>query len=154
MVTTLALEKLAVEFSQKHDEEEFKIYYKFHPSEFDGWESKYPLLKSSERINIIPDTMELYKVLAMAKYHVTVYSTVLYESLVYDVRRFVYDIGEVSEVMYPLIDAGGAETFHDLREFEDLLGKEPEYDRELSERVWTEHAAENGLAAFQKIIGE
>lgn len=87
------LSKVAARFSL---ENKIVCYYKLHPSEFNIWKSNYKeLVEASKKgfIKVVEKEENIYSMMERCKYIIGVYSTAIYESLLYDSTKvFVIDI--------------------------------------------------------------
>lgn len=87
------LSKVAARFSL---ENKILCYYKLHPSEFNIWKSDYKeLLEASKQgfIKVVENEENIYSMMERCKYIIGVYSTAIYESLLYDSTKvFVINI--------------------------------------------------------------
>lgn len=144
--------QFAIEFYQKNASKKYQIFFKFHPSEYRNWEKKYPFLKEHPEIHIVPKEKDLYELLASAKHHVSVLSTVLFESVIFNVKRYVMVKPGRIQYIQPLIDIGLAKTFNDMEEFEKLIKEDIKKDEFINDTIWKSDARKNGLTALEKII--
>ena len=144
--------QFAVDFYKNNRKKGYQVYFKFHPTEYAVWEEKYPILKECPEIKIVPKEMDLYELLASVKHHVAVVSTVLFEAVTFDVKRYVMITQEWIQYIQPLIDSGLAKGFCTMEEFQSLLEKDREsYECDV-DFMWKEGARENGLRALRQII--
>lgn len=146
--------QFAVDFYERNAGKGYKVYFKLHPIEYESWEENYPILKNHPEINIIPKGKDLYEILASAKHHVSMSSTVLYEAVVFGVRRYVMIKPKLLHILSPLIDMGLAKGFYSIDEFENLLDENVSMSDYVVGTVWKENAKENGLFYIQKIIDD
>lgn len=144
--------QFAIEFYQKYQQKGYEVYFKFHPTEYHNWRERYQILLEHPEIHIVPQEKDLYELLAEAKHHVSVTSTVLFESAVYDVKRYVMIKSGWMQYLQPLIDLGLAKGFHDMDEFVELIEGEAVSDCELIGTIWKTNAKENGLNVIEGII--
>jgi hypothetical protein len=98
------LSKIAVEFAEKGD---YDVVYKLHPGEYSRWKEEYPWLLESKVKVIDNDNEPFYKLLAESYAQVGVYSTAIYEGLVFGLRTFIAELPGW-ENMADLIDGGYA----------------------------------------------
>lgn len=99
----IQLSKIAANFAYK---EQIDCYYKLHPSEFNNWRNRYSELSKCEidgRIKVISNQNSIYELFNLCKYVIGVYSTAIYESLMYECKTFVVKI-EGYQYMEYLID--------------------------------------------------
>lgn len=151
------LEKLAMDFCKKYSDKGYIIYFKFHPGEMTIWKQRYRLLCNCKEIQIVDPAMNVYQLLAYAKHHVFVASTVMYEAMNYDICRYVYmfesDLKDwMLEKQMPLIEKGGGTEFHNAEELKDLIDKGIKSNVTLTDDVWKPNAKKNGQKALKKIL--
>ncbi len=91
--------KFAINLS-KQKELGYKIIYKLHPEEYSGWTKNYPELKKSSIEVIDNDRIPLYQLLAQSKIQIGVYSTVIYEGLVFQLKTFLLNLPGVDHMDY------------------------------------------------------
>lgn len=81
------LSKIAAGFCMNNS---INCYYKLHPSEFNIWKSNYKELVIANqlgKINIVMQEHNIYELIQKSKYVIGVYSTAIYESLMYDYTK-------------------------------------------------------------------
>ena len=150
-ITGKKLAEFAVKFVEKNINKGYKIYFKFHPSE-KNYAKEYLMLIDNSKICLLPLNTGVYEVLAMAKHHVTVMSTVLYEATIYDVERYVWKLEGMSHYLQPLVDIEVAKSFETLDEFEALLLVDSKNNHEISKEMWADNATERGQNALKEIL--
>lgn len=148
------MESLAVEAWKRLGEKGFKIFFKIHPLEYDNREKQYPLLASYPQIQIISPDTDLYELLSQAKHHIAYASTVLYEAIIFDNNRYLFDFGDFSENMQPLVEAKLVYKFKTLEELEVLLNKSMGTISDYRLEVWKTDAKRNGLEKLREIMNE
>jgi hypothetical protein len=126
------LAKIAADFANKNSVE---CYYKLHPSEYSNWRSKYSELAECEingRIKVISNENSIYELFNLCKYVVGVYSTAIYESLMYECKTFVVNL-EGYQYMEYLIEMNYVKllredfSFNDIYDFQGKELKNKEY---------------------------
>lgn len=152
------LEKLAVRFCEKYADEGYKIYFKFHPGEAVSWKENYKLLRECKEIHIVEPEMDVYRLFAMARHHICVHSTVIYEAVNFNVRRYVYSMEGMAEataeVQQLLIEKGIAQRVCDERELRELIMNKVDEDFDVADEIWKSGAKENGQKALREIMRE
>ena len=99
------LSKFAVELSEEDDFNK-NIIYKLHPGEYNSWKERYPWLEECDVTVIDNDEKSLYRLFAESKAQIGVYSTAIYEGLIFDLQTFIYDM-DGSEHMENLLKHQG-----------------------------------------------
>ncbi|ELZ26393.1 hypothetical protein C474_19634 [Halogeometricum pallidum JCM 14848] len=85
------LSKFAVETSEYLGSKR-EVVYKLHPGEYDRWEDEYPWLVGSDITVIDQEEPSLYQLFAEASTQVGVYSTAVYEGLMFGLQTFLVDL--------------------------------------------------------------
>lgn len=83
------LSKIAADFAENCN---MKCYYKLHPSEFGVWKSQYQNLEqaaAADKITVISNEYSIYELFDLCQYAIGVYSTSIYEALMFDCLTFV-----------------------------------------------------------------
>jgi hypothetical protein len=86
------LSAIAVNFIRNNN---VKVYYKLHPSEFSIWRKKYTELASLEadnKVKVITNEIPLNELFNICKYVIGVNSTAIFESLLYECYTFILKI--------------------------------------------------------------
>lgn len=152
-VSGKAIEKIILEFLNRN--KEYKVYFKMHPMEMNtAWEKKYSLLVDHPDITMCMGDREIYELLATARHHVVVQSTVLYEALAFDTKRYIFQLNDII-ITYtqPLIDSGLAYAFKNVEEFEQLLKNYPSSAGTLEiNQLWKPNAKGEGQKTLRKIM--
>ena len=112
----------------------------------------YSIFDEYPEIQIIPQDMNLYELLAGAKHHVAAVSTVLFEAAIFDVKRYVLYRPEWIQYIQPLLDIGLAKLFYNLDQLQELLAEEENVDKSMLDFIWKRNARENALKALENII--
>ncbi|HCF38362.1 MAG TPA: hypothetical protein DER56_04710 [Thermosipho africanus] len=97
------LSQVAAEFANNNN---INCYYKLHPSEYNQWKLKYKelfLCEKQGKIKVISNQETIYELFSKCKYSIGVYSTSIFESLLYECETFLTEI-EGYQYMQFLID--------------------------------------------------
>ena len=152
-ITGKAFANFVVDFCSRNCHKGYKVYFKFHPTE-KNFEMQYPMLVNNSDINILPLQMGVYEAFTMAKHHVSVMSTVLYEAVVFDVKRYIWKVEGMSQYTKPLLDANLAKEFETVEEFESSLSEEVNYNTDMIEMIWPQDAREKGNRELAVILNK
>lgn len=120
------LSKFAYEIGKKLEElnEEYEIIYKLHPGEYSSWQENYEYLKKAEELknfNIIDNSeISLYELFAKSEYQVGVFSTAIYEGLLFKCKTLLVDLPG-TEYLDDLIDNNFAIKIKNADDFIDQL---------------------------------
>lgn len=130
---------------------ELKIIYKLHPNEYDIWETRYPMLKQNENIEVITDSsISLYECFTRASAVVGVFSGALYEALAFDLPVYLYKADYI-EYMQKLIDVKGAIVVETAEEL--LKCIDQEMKTEISNHnIWAENSMNHLVTEINKIM--
>lgn len=101
------LSKFALEL-RKITPLDINIVYKLHPGEYDRWKQEYPWLMDSDIRVIDSQSPDLYALLAIAQWQIGVYSTAIYEGLVFGCQTYLVDLPGVA-YMDKLLESGYAQ---------------------------------------------
>jgi len=147
------LSQLAIEFAKISNKFGFTIKYKLHPSECKSWKILYPKLVDNNKIEVVDEPINVHELLASAKFHVGVDSTVLFEALAFNGVVFAYDIPG-AHYMKDLIDMGYIHLFSDKNELFNLIKNNNKIiDAKLiSENLFKQNAIKNIESEIRKII--
>lgn len=143
------LSKLAIKLF-KSAPEDLTIKYKLHPSECSTWKSLYPDLMKYD-INVIDEAVNVHELLAAAKYHVGVNSTVLFEAFAFNGSVFAYNIAGI-EHMEKMIEEDYVKIFDDEKQLLELIKSEKESVCVNSEEFFRSGSEENIIKEIYKII--
>lgn len=150
------LEKIAVSLCKKCMDKGYKVYFKFHPLEKAVWKDQYKLLQNCKGMQMVESDMNVYRLFAMAKHHVFVMSTTMFEALNFDICRYVCSMQWVSETMreisLPLRERGVVQEFRSMQELEELISSKKEIKVNSVKEFWKSGAKENGQKALKEII--
>ncbi len=96
------LSGIAARFAQKYSD--FNIIYKLHPGEYSRWREEYPHLVEAEKLanfSVVDNSnINLYRYLAESEYLVGVYSTVIYEGLMFDCKTILMNLPGIDYMEY------------------------------------------------------
>lgn len=136
------LSAVAVELNQKIDSDVYRIIYKLHPGEYDGWQEDYPELARSG-IQVIDNfATELYYLFSVSSYQVGGYgSTAIFEGLYFGLKTFIYKEHAFS-FFRSLCEQGFADAFDSTEELYLLIQKSLDADGE-NVIFWKKNALNN-----------
>jgi len=146
------LSRTAVDLANKVDLSVYKIVYKLHPGEYDGWEISYPDLASANLEVIDSNYPEMYDLFKTADYLIGVYSTAIFEALPFCNQVFIVKLFGYQR-MSQLYDNGFADLIADASEIIDLLNRK--YDATSNdnfEYFWEKNSLENMSKAITKLM--
>lgn len=136
------LSHVAVGLDECIDKDIYRIIYKLHPGEYDGWRSDYPELEQSGIEVIDSFDTELYYLFSISSYQVGGYgSTALFEGLYFALPTFVYRDKAISFLL-SLCDQGFASSFDSAEELYQLILKDADSPR-MPAVFWKKNALEN-----------
>ena len=127
---------LAKQLENSEEKGKYEIIYKLHPGEYPNWENNYKnLTRANEMSNFtVIDNSEisLYELFSKSEYQVGVFSTAIYEGLLFNCKTFLVDLPGV-ENMNALIDENYVKKIKDTDEFIDSISKFEinEYNRDF-----------------------
>jgi hypothetical protein len=105
---------IAVNFAKKHSN--YNVIFKLHPGEKNkNYYNKIILKNRIYNISIAPKHTDLYSLLSESKYIVGIYSTALFEALLFNCNVFIAQI-EGSEYVEPLVNNHFAQSFENANE--------------------------------------
>lgn len=146
------MEELAIETWKRLWKKGYKIFFKIHPLEYDNRKEQYRLLTAYPQIQIVPPDMDLYELLSCAKHHIAYASTVLYEAIIFDNNRYLFDFGNFAENMQPFVEAHLVYKFKTSEELEHLLNTSMGTISDYEFEVWKTDAKRNGLEKLEEIM--
>ncbi|WP_457559292.1 hypothetical protein [Candidatus Harpocratesius sp.] len=145
------LSSLAVEFSHLTSK---KVIFKLHPGEYLKWK-KEPYFSSNENIEVIDnDKIPLYQLFCESFAVVGVYSTAVYEALMFKNYIFIYDLPSHVK-LGDLINKGYAElvkSAQDLHERVEILSNKPFPHQIDLNKFFRSNSLENQIMAIKKIL--
>jgi len=141
------LSKFACEFANKSS---YEVIYKLHPREYSDWERDYPCLKQKNIKVIDNDKTPFYKLFADSLAQVGVYSTSLYEGLMFGLKTFIVDLSGY-ENLEDIIQNGYAIL---IRNIEDLSRGLTNFREKTIdyEKLFKKNSIENQKNAINKIL--
>lgn len=146
------IDQLTMDIRNYFGKKGYKILFKIHPVEQDSWEKNYPMVASTEDIHIIPINTDLYEVLQSSRHHISSSSTVLYEAIIFDNKRYVYDLGGLSDFVQPLVDMNMALKFKTMQELEVALHTPHNNSSSFVSNVWKINAKQNAHKIVESMI--
>jgi hypothetical protein len=146
------LSRVATEVSKRVDPARTRIAYKLHPSEMNGWRTRYPWLSSSP-VEVKDDPSDdLYAQLARAHVQVGVYSTALFEGLAFGLPTIIVALPGHQDVAF-LAERGLAILVRDAAELVAVLPPSPPLSTTLAS-IWQPDAIENFRRFIEDLIGQ
>ncbi|SFG17554.1 hypothetical protein SAMN04488063_1663 [Halopelagius inordinatus] len=85
------LSKFALEVNELVGAER-EVVYKLHPGEYDRWRDEYPWLVDSDITVVDEERPSLYRLFAEAAVQVGVYSTAVYEGMIFELQTYLVDL--------------------------------------------------------------
>lgn len=132
--------------------EEYKIVYKLHPGEYDGWEKRYPILKNTKIEVIDSPNTNLYELFSAAVAQVGVYSTALFEGMGYNINTYILNNNNMKHVD-DLIRIGAAYIINTPEELINHL-KLGTAVQDVSSKMWQKNAYDNFMKTYKKILAK
>lgn len=146
------LSKFAVELSKVEDLD-YKIVYKLHPAESIEWQKKYPWLVDCD-IEVIHDSkVSIYKLFAESEIQIGVYSTAIFEGLVFGLQTYIPEMHGV-EYTEQLVEEGVAVRVANVEELVYHLKSKESFAKFDSERFFRSGAKERIVNTLMEIISE
>jgi len=122
----------------------YKLVYKLHPLECEGWQERYPWLVNAD-IDVISDSKtSLYKLFAESEIQVGVFSTAIYEGLAFGLATFLLDVPGV-EYFNSLIESGVAAKVSSALEFAEFIKHRPDFTKFDQQQFFRQNAKNNIL---------
>lgn len=145
------LSDIAVGLNGKIDKDAYRIIYKLHPAEYDGWQADYPELARSG-IEVVDNfRTELYYLFAISSYQIGgLSSTAIFEGLYFGLRTFIYRDKAVSFLL-SLCEQGFADAFDCAEELYRLILEETDTS-EMSAMFWKENALDNMRKEIEAVM--
>ena len=98
------LSKMAYNFSKKN--KKYDILYKLHPGEIERWENDYPDLINADKLKnfklIKSNNKTIHEYLSKSEYQIGVYSTAIYEGLIFNCKTILLDLPGIDYMRYLL----------------------------------------------------
>lgn len=118
--------ELAKRLNSSKDGKKYNIIYKLHPGEYSNWENNYENLKNINQLSnftvIDNSEVSLYEFFSKSKYQVGVFSTAIYEGLLFNCKTFLVDLPGV-EYMDSLVDKNYVKKIENIDEFIEFISK-------------------------------
>ncbi len=122
--------------TDKKNQNNYNIIYKLHPGEYSNWKNNYDSLVKAQKLDnfqiIDNNEISLYELFSKSKYQIGVFSTAIYEGLLFNCKTFIIDLPG-SEYMDGLVDKNyvkKVDNVEDIINFMNNLNMD-EYDRDL-----------------------
>lgn len=135
------LSKLACEVANKLSNEQFRIIYKLHPSEYSTWREELPDLINSGIEVIDSRNVDLYELFAQSDIQIGAYSTAVFEGMGFGVSTYIYNVGHY-DIMLPLIEQGYAKLISSAEELVSSISQD-ENETVDGSLFWKMNAKEN-----------
>ncbi|MCL2116749.1 MAG: sialyltransferase [Methanobrevibacter sp.] len=132
------LSEFAYNLARKLEEsdEKYEIIYKLHSGEYSTWQDNYSYLKKCEKLanfHIIDNNKtSLYELFSKSEYLIGVFSTAIYEGLLFNCKTFILDLPG-SEHIDGLVEENYVKKIATVNEFIDLIAnfKVNSYDKDF-----------------------
>ena len=112
----IMLSDIAVRLQGIISQEKYKIIYKLHPGEYEGWRERYPALAGSGVCVVDNNHTDLYELFAVSSYQVGTFgSTATFEGLWFGLKTFIWK-PEATPELELLCEKGIASFFMDGQE--------------------------------------
>lgn len=144
------LSKFAVELS-KRKHLHYEIAYKLHPGEYNRWQNQYPWLLDAEIKVIDNDNIPLYRLFAESKAQIGVYSTAIYEGLIFKLRTYLINFPGIEYMEY-LIDNQYATIIRSVDELVSALEDRKHSELIDTENFFTKNSMDKIFSAIDDII--
>lgn len=145
--------RLAAKLQEIIDKDKYKIVFKMHPNESQGWKERYSELYASDCEVLDNSNSDLYELMANAAFSIAIgNTTTLYEALLFDALAFVYYPESMAEFR-ALADSGIVGRFDTV---EELYEKIQNYDFSMKREVsfWEKDSLERMKEAVDRIRQE
>lgn len=146
------LSRFALELEKKLDSKQYRIVYKLHPGEYEGWVTNYPWLKESKMEIIDNSSHDMHYYFAQSDIQIGVYSTALFEGLGYGLKTLIVNLYG-AEHMESLYKAEYADLVDSVEEAQQIIQSgsftEKEFNREY---FWKPNSTENMMKKIREII--
>jgi len=130
----------------------FTVKLKLHPGECKSWKTHYPELNNSN-LEVLDKPVNVHELMACAKYHIGVGSTVMYEALAFGGTVLIYE-HPYSYLMNDLIEKGYVHLFSDDESLIKLISNNDlNQDYEIiCTKLFKQNATQNIEEAIRAII--
>lgn len=117
------LSEFAYELAQKFEKiegcDQYNFIYKLHPGEYSNWETNYDSLMKAQKLDnfqvIDNSEISLYELFSKSEYQIGVFSTAIYEGLLFNCKTFILDLPG-AEYMDSLVDKNYVMKVNDVDE--------------------------------------
>ena len=129
-------EKETDKLENKEENNDYQIIYKLHPGEYYNWENNYKLLKKAneyDNFTVIDNSEKpLYELFSKSEYQIGVFSTAIYEGLLFNCKTFLVDLPGVYH-LNDLVKKDYVKKIKDPNEFIESISdfKINNYDRDF-----------------------
>lgn len=144
------LSKLACEVANKLSNEQFRIIYKLHPSEYSTWREELPDLINSGIEVIDSRNVDLYELFAQSDIQIGAYSTAVFEGMGFGVSTYIYNVGHY-DIMLPLIEQGYAKLISSAEELVSSIFQD-ENETVDGSLFWKMNAKENMQNEIDRLL--
>lgn len=147
------LSEIAVALNELIDRRVYRIIYKLHPGEYEGWDKKYERLAESGIEVVDNNKTDLYQLFAVSRCQVGGYgSTATLEGMYFKLPSYIYE-KQASGWLLSLCRQKLAWKFSTAGELWELISSDE--DREaVSQKFWKKHALENMVREIRNIMNE
>jgi len=145
------LSSLALKIAEKL--EKYEIIYKLHPMEFENWKINYPELKDNKKITVITNEIPLYQLFNESFVQIGVYSTGLFEGLMFRLKTLIYKIPGY-EFFQDLIDKKYVHLIENFSDFKEFLKNSIETINLNYQNMLRRNSLSNQISAIKEVIEE
>lgn len=147
------ISRLAIQFAQKYAKYGWKIQFKLHPNERRTWKERLPELAKCGEVQVIDKPINIYQILATAKHHVGIASTVLFEAAAFRGCVYIWNHPPLSHQMMDLVDGNYARQFDNVDELYQLLNSSANSDpKMIAQDLYADESTEKMRAFFEKLL--
>lgn len=147
------LSNLAVELDAIIDHSEYRIVYKLHPGEYNGWKERYKKLADSDVTVIDSHEINLYQLFAQASFQVgSLGSTATLEGLIFGIPVFVMS-KNMDEILKILCEKRIAQSFSTATELYQLIQESKEMNIQY-DFLWKSDAENNILKEINRLLSK
>jgi hypothetical protein len=101
---TIGSELSRIAYLLAEENRDFSVIFKLHPGEYDRWRDEYPDLIRAQRLSnfsvVDNSNINLHRYLAESEYLVGVYSTVVYEGLMFNCKTILMNLPGIDYMEY------------------------------------------------------
>lgn len=132
----------------------YTVVFKLHPNERLTWRQRYPWLVEANNIQIEDRPINIHEILASAKHHAGVASTVFLEAIALETRAYIYHL-EKWEWHEDIIKEGYAHLFETETELLQLIQSDEDINtHEIANSFYKSNAIQNMQCAFDAILNK